>query len=161
MISQSVLEQHAFLQGLQPQHYQALAACASETSTAPGDLMLRQGEPATQVHLLTEGQVLLTVNSPNRGALPIETLQAGEPVGLSWLAAPTQWLFNARAQTPVRAVTFDARCLQGLMDADPTLGYPLMQRFLASTLQRLQASRFQMLDLYANPAAARGADGGI
>jgi CRP/FNR family transcriptional regulator, cyclic AMP receptor protein len=45
-------------------------------------------------------------------------------------------------------VTFDAACLRGKADADPELGYELMRRFIPVIVERLQATRIRMLDVY-------------
>jgi CRP-like cAMP-binding protein len=50
--------------------------------------------------------------------------------------------------TDVSAVSVDAVCLRARCEADPALGYALMQRVAQVMYQRLQASRLQMLDLY-------------
>ncbi len=66
---------------------------------------------------------------PTRGAVVIETLEAGEVVGWSWLFAPYRWHFDARALSLVRATSFDGACLRGKAESDPKLGYALMSRF--------------------------------
>jgi len=37
-------------------------------------------------------------------------------------------------------------------DTDPALGYEFMQRFAAVMVERLQATRLQLLDVYGNGA---------
>jgi CRP/FNR family transcriptional regulator, cyclic AMP receptor protein len=88
------------------------------------------------------------VSSPTAGAVIIETLQAGEIVGFSWLIPPYRMQFDARAVGPVRAFVFDAVCLRGKCDLDPRLGYEMMKRISAGMLSRLQATRLQLLDVY-------------
>jgi hypothetical protein len=48
----------------------------------------------------------------------------------------------------VSAVAFDATCLRTKCDSDPRLGYRLTQGFARVMLERLQSSRFRMLDIY-------------
>jgi len=48
----------------------------------------------------------------------------------------------------VLAVRMDGACLRGKCDADPRLGYELMQRFAGLMTSRLQATRLQLLDVY-------------
>ncbi len=66
---------------------------------------------------------------PARGPVTIETLEAGEVLGWSWLFPPYRWHLDARALTTVRATAFDGACLRGKCEADPALGYELMSRF--------------------------------
>jgi hypothetical protein len=42
----------------------------------------------------------------------------------------------------------DGQCLRAKCEADHDLGYALMQRFAQVVVQRLQATRLQLLDLY-------------
>jgi hypothetical protein len=45
-------------------------------------------------------------------------------------------------------VEFDGACLRGKCDADPQLGYVLLTRFTQVLVERLQATRFQLMDVY-------------
>ncbi|NTW35947.1 MAG: Crp/Fnr family transcriptional regulator, partial [Syntrophobacteraceae bacterium] len=50
---------------------------------------------------------------------------------------------------------FNAVCLRAACDQDHDLGYDLMKRFARLMVERLNAARFQLLDVYANPASGR------
>ena len=52
----------------------------------------------------------------------------------------------------MRAIAFDGACLRGKCEADHELGYELMQRFAPVLVERLQATRLQLLDVYGNAA---------
>ena len=56
--------------------------------------------------------------------------------------------FDVRALTPVRAFQLDGVCLRDKCDQDPRFGYELMQRFAQIAVQRLQATRLRLLDMY-------------
>jgi hypothetical protein len=49
-------------------------------------------------------------------------------------------------------VAFDGACLRGKCENDHELGYELMRRFAAVLIERLQATRFQLLDVYGHVA---------
>ena len=55
-------------------------------------------------------------------------------------------------------VAFDATCLRGKADEDPELGYELMRRFIPVIVERLQATRVRMLDVYGHVGRADGRD---
>ena len=61
---------------------------------------------------------------------------------------PSAVHLDARALGPVHVVAFDAACLRGKADDDPALGYELMRRFIPVIVERLQATRVQLLDVY-------------
>jgi hypothetical protein len=61
---------------------------------------------------------------------------------------------DARALGPVHVVVFDAACLRGKADEDPVLGYELMRRFVPVIVERLQATRVRLLDVYGHVGAS-------
>ena len=48
----------------------------------------------------------------------------------------------------MHAIAFDGACLRGKCEADPQLGYDLMKLFAAVIVERLQATRLRLLDVY-------------
>ncbi|HYM55894.1 MAG TPA: cyclic nucleotide-binding domain-containing protein [Solirubrobacteraceae bacterium] len=134
--------------GLAPAQLELIAGCGVNEHFAAGDQLFREGGPADRFFLIREGAVALEIDAPGRGALVIETLHEGEVAGWSWLFEPYRWQFDARATAPTRVVAFDGACLRGKCEADHELGYELMRRFAASLIDRLQATRLQLLDVY-------------
>jgi CRP/FNR family transcriptional regulator, cyclic AMP receptor protein len=94
--------------------------------------------------------VTLETFVPGRGGLTVQTVDEGDVVGWSWLFPPYRWHFDARALDSVRAVAFDGACLRRKCDEDNSLGYELLGRFSPVMLERLQATRMQLLDVYGN-----------
>jgi CRP-like cAMP-binding protein len=134
--------------GLPPERIELLAACGVNVHFESGEMLFREGDPADTFFLLREGAIALETYVPSRGPAVIETLDAGEVVGWSWLFPPYKWHFDARAAQFVRAIAFDAACLRGKIDADPVLGFQLMSRFAQVLIDRLQWTRVQLLDVY-------------
>jgi len=139
--------------GLAPEHLAVIAGCASNEHFAAGARLFGEGDPADRFFLIRKGALALEVDAPGRGALVIETLHEGEVVGWSWLFEPYRWQFDGRASELTRVVSFDGACLRGKCEADHELGYQLMRRFAASLIERLQATRLQLLDVYGHGRA--------
>ena len=139
--------------GLDARFAEQLAGCAATAGFAPGQPVFREGTPADVFYVIRRGRIALELFVPGRGSLTIETLEPGEVVGWSWLFPPYVWHFDARAVSAVRAVAVDGACLRGKCDDDPALGYELMRRFSAVMIERLQATRLRLLDLYGRPDA--------
>jgi CRP-like cAMP-binding protein len=133
---------------------QLVAGCGVNEHVAAGAYLFREGEPAERFFLIRNGTVALEVVTPGRGAVVIETLHPGDVVGWSWLFAPYRWQFDGRAVVPTRTIAFDGLCLRTKCDADHDLGYELMRRFAAVAVERLQATRLQLLDVYASPVGS-------
>lgn len=142
------LEAHPFMAGLDAPTTAFLAGCARRERFRPGAFLLREGTPADRVYLLHAGQVSLEVHTTSRGTLQLETLGAGDVLGLSWLLDSARSHLDARAVEPVSAFVFDAACLRARMDEDHDVGYALARRLLALAVKRLERVRLQRLDLY-------------
>jgi len=134
--------------GLEPAQLDLVAGCGSNVGFEEGEYLFREGGHADTFFLLRHGSVALELFTPPRGSLTIETLEAGEVVGWSWLFAPYSWHFDARATSLVRATAFDGVCLRGKCDDDPALGYALLSRFASVMIDRLQMTRIRLLDVY-------------
>jgi CRP/FNR family cyclic AMP-dependent transcriptional regulator len=145
---EDVLSEARFLEGLSPGELKLLAGCASNAHFDEGEYLVREGDPADTFYLLRQGTVALETFVPTRGPVVIETIEAGEVLGWSWLFPPYHWHFDARASTVVRATGFDGTCLRTKCEDDPALGYDLMSRFAQVLIERLQATRLRLLDVY-------------
>jgi len=135
--------------GLEPAALALVAGCGSNVRFREDELLFRDGDAADTFFVLRHGRVALETFVPTRGAVTIETLDAGEVLGWSWLFPPYRWHFDARALSLVRATRFDGACLRAKCEADPRLGYELMSRFAQIVVDRLQATRLRLLDVYA------------
>ena len=146
---------HPFFAELAPKHLALIAGCGSNVHFERDQYVIREGETADTFYVLRTGRVRLETAAPQHAPVAIETIEAGEVLGWSWLFPPFRWHFSGRVLEPVRAISLDGACLRGKCDSDPAFGYELMRRFTAIVIERLQATRLQLLDLYAQPA--RGA----
>jgi CRP-like cAMP-binding protein len=144
----AILRDAPVFHGLEPGQLELIAGCASNIHFESGELLFREGDAADTFYLVRHGSVALEMFVPARGPAMIETLEAGEVVGWSWLFPPYRWHFDARALTPVRATVFDAACLRRKCEADAALGYALISRFAQVMIERLQWTRLRLLDLY-------------
>ena len=62
---------------------------------------------------------------------------------------PISGVFDARIVDNTRAIALDGKCLRAKCEEDHDLGYELLKRFAHIVTQRLQATRMQLLDVYA------------
>jgi CRP-like cAMP-binding protein len=143
-----ILRGHPFFAEMDGASCDFLAGCAAHAEFGAGDYLFHAGAAADRFYLLRAGRVALETKAPGRGAVAFQTLEPGEIVGVSWLVPPYRWSYDARAVAPTRAVALDAACLRDRCEADPRLGYALMKRFVPVLVERLQATRLQILDVY-------------
>jgi CRP/FNR family transcriptional regulator, cyclic AMP receptor protein len=135
---------HPFLHGLTPRHLEVLAEYAMKSHFKSGDLIFEEGDPANRFYLLTRGKVLLESSSDGE-AVPIQTIGPDEVLGWSWLFPPYYWHFDARAVEPTDAIFFYGTRLRELCEEDHDLGYELLNRTANLLIDRLMATRRELL----------------
>jgi CRP/FNR family transcriptional regulator, cyclic AMP receptor protein len=143
-----ILAEHPFLKGLDSRYLQVIVGCASNVRFDAGGLIFREGEEANQFYIIRHGRVALQIFAPERGPITIDTLSPGDVLGWSWLFPPYRWHFDAKALELTRAIALDGTCLRSKCEDDHGLGYELVKRFAHVLMQRLQATRLQLLDVY-------------
>jgi CRP/FNR family cyclic AMP-dependent transcriptional regulator len=144
-----ILAEHPFLQGLDKHHLELLVGCARNVRFEAGKFLFREGEQANSFYIIRHGRVAVEIFAPQKGPITIETVVEGDVLGWSWLVPPYNWRFDARAMEMTRAVALDGVCLRNKCETDHDLGYELMKRFANIIDRRLQATRLQLLDIYA------------
>jgi CRP/FNR family transcriptional regulator, cyclic AMP receptor protein len=147
-----IVKEHPFFAGMPNAFSELVSGCAKNVQFGAGHYLFHEGEPADWFYLLRHGRVALQVTAPGRGAVTFQTMAEGEIVGLSWLIPPYRWTYDAKAIELTRAIAMDAKCLRQKCEADHDLGYEMMKRFMPVLIQRLQATRLQILDVYGTPA---------
>jgi len=149
---EAIILSHPFFEEIEPAQVNHLVECASHIRFHAEDILFRAGDSADHFYIIKEGKISLDVSVPGRGSVSIQTIYGGDVIGWSWLFPPYEWQFDARAMQDTQAVAFDGRSLRELCASDHEIGYQLMQRFAQVIAQRLQATRLQLLDIYAPQA---------
>ena len=145
-----LLDEVPALRALSPDHRAAIAGCTRNRVYDRGAVLLREGGPADEFFVIRRGLVGVETEVPGRGAVTLETLDAGDVLGWSWLLPPYRSAFGARSLATTRVLAVDGACLRGKCDADPALGYDLLKVLAAVFAERLQDTRLRLLDLYGN-----------
>ncbi|MDP3063706.1 MAG: cyclic nucleotide-binding domain-containing protein [Chloroflexota bacterium] len=147
-----VLAAHPFLKGLAPHHVSVLMGCASNVRFDAGQFLFHEGKEANHFYIVRHGRVALEIAAPGRSPIIVQTIGVGEVLGWSWLLPPYRWHFDARAVELTRAIALDGSCLRTKCEQDHDLGYELLKRFTAEVVDRLQATRLQLLEVYGTPS---------
>jgi CRP-like cAMP-binding protein len=142
---------HPFAAALSEEHRALVAGCARNVSFNADAMLCVEGESADTFYLLRRGHVSIEVHQAGDGPIVIETVGPGDAVGWSWLVPPYRWTFDARATVPVGALAIDGACLRSKALEDPSLGFALLSLVSQELLERLQATRIRLLDLYGRP----------
>jgi len=143
-----ILAQHPFLKELEPRHLKILVGCASNVRFNAGQILFHEGEEANQFYMIRQGKVAIETLAPELGPITVQTVGEGDVLGWSWLIPPYRWRFSARAVELTRAIALDGKCLRQKSEEDHDLGYELLKRFSGIIVERLEATRLQLLDVY-------------
>jgi CRP/FNR family transcriptional regulator, cyclic AMP receptor protein len=144
-----IIAEHQFFAGLESYYTELLTGCASNVRFAAGSYIFKEGEDANSFYLIRTGKVALEILPPQSRPITVETLIEGDILGWSWLLPPYIWSFHAHALQDTRAIALDGKCLRGKCEQNHDLGYEVLKRFAQIMARRLQATRFQLLDMYA------------
>jgi CRP-like cAMP-binding protein len=139
------LAAHPFLKGMSPHHIELLALCAMPTEFDDGQMVLREGEPASGFYLIETGTIALEAKAEDGKRVVIDTVSGGEPLGWSWLFPPYLWSFDARATQPCTAICLSGLLLRQHRDDDLTLSHELHRRASEVMVRRLQAARNKLV----------------
>jgi len=142
------IRKHPFLDGMNESLVGTLASCASNVVLPAGAYIFREGEEARVFYLIRTGKITLKIHAGEKGPIGIQTVSPGEVLGWSWLISPYRWHFDAFAIEEARAFALDATCLKSKCEADHSFGYEMLRRFSEVLGRRLEATRYQLLDVY-------------
>ena len=139
MVNLDTLEKVEVFKDLDDRRLSSVSECCTEMAFQRGEGIFKAGEEARHLWAVAEGRVKLD-------AEPASTLQANEVserevFGWPSLVRPHTYRFSASCATrSTRVIRIDSRCLQGLFEKDPELGYRVMSRLL-----RVMEDRFHQL----------------
>ena len=142
------IKTHPFLEGINPHFHHFFADCATLLRVNRDRQIFREGGDADHFYLIRSGKVILETFVPGCGMVTIQTLNAGEPLGWSWLFPPHEWHFSATAGEPTELIAFEAASLREKAEENRDFSNELVTRVAKILLERLQATRIQLIDLY-------------
>lgn len=140
---------HPFLAGLNEQQIAILADCAELKSFVGDEMIFRAGDPARGFYLLESGGIAV---EDGGGSVTIDTVNAGEPLGWSWIFEPYVCQYGARATQPTTTIFIDALRLAEHRGGDLTLGHELFKRMSQVMVRRLTAARQKLVEAAAAKA---------
>lgn len=151
MVSPKHLRQYDLFDFMGESELESVAAIAEENEYRKGDVIIESGQPAETFYFLAEGNVayyyvVTTENDPYyKKEYHISDINAGELFGISALIEPYKYTATLRVDKPSRVIEIKASDLRSLCDADPKLAYGLMQAVAKASIERLQATRIQLI----------------
>ena len=148
---ETVIANHPFTKDLNPRFLHLLNECATFERFAADQQIFRENFEADRFYLIHCGRVALQTFIPGTGVTTIQTIGPGEALGWSWLYGPNRWHFTATAVEPVEAASLCAQSLRDRMEENHEFGYEIAMRVGRLILERLQATRLRLLEMYGTP----------
>jgi CRP/FNR family transcriptional regulator, cyclic AMP receptor protein len=141
-----IIRSHPFWEGFNPRHFPILNKCAGFAKFGVDQPILHAGVDADRFYLICRGRVALETFVPGKGAITMETLDAGEALGWSWFYPPCRWHFSACSLDRTETVAFGASQLRNYAAENHDFGYQLATRVGQVVWQRLRAARLQLVN---------------
>ena len=151
MVSPKHLRRYDLFDFMGDKELEAVAAIAVEKEYQKGDVIIESSQPAEKFYFLAEGSVayyyvVTTENDPYyKKEFHIHDINAGEIFGISALIEPYKYTATLRVDKTSRVIEIVASDLRSLCDADPKLAYGLMQAVAKASIERLEATRIQLI----------------
>jgi glutaminase len=128
------LASHTLSAGLTGEQLADLAGLVTPKPFAEGEVIVSQGEPATDIYLLIAGEVEVSTTSPDGGRRRLSTLTAGMVFGESAITNQALRTAEVRAVTRAETLVLDA---DQLAKAEPGLRSALLSALLATAHEAL------------------------
>ena len=129
-----------------------LEGLARTASYPAGAEILREGDPTSDLGVITRGRVAVRLRVPERGPTTILTVEEGDIIGWSVLVPPNRATSSVVALVPTDLLLIDGAGLRAALDADPVLAAAVYRSLLEALSNRLTGTRMQLLDLFSRPA---------
>jgi glutaminase len=129
------LADHRLFVGLEPEALARIEPVLGCLTFGAGETLLRRGEPASEILLLVEGQVSLTVPHPEIGTRRLSTLSAGMTVGEAAFVMDAARTTDARADRAGTAYVLPSAVLRALDDTDPAAKTVLLRNLLTGAYE--------------------------
>jgi CRP/FNR family cyclic AMP-dependent transcriptional regulator len=145
---EELIRTHPFTRGMKAEHLKEMIHNGMLLQFNAGDSIFGEGDVANRFYLIESGAVVLEAPLKDHSVIPLQVIGAGDVLGWSWLFSPYYWHFDARALQPTRAIFFYGTRLREACEENHALGYDLMKRMIRIVIQRLQATRKQLVDAH-------------
>jgi len=144
MISPERLRRFPHSAGAAYELLQDLAVHAESCDFEAGDIIFAEGNPATHLMFLEEGEVDIVFRLGDDREVVVDTLVAGDTLSWSALIEPHTISATALASKDGRLIRVEAETLRRVCDEQPAVGARVMAEVAKVLRSRLIAMRVQL-----------------
>jgi CRP/FNR family cyclic AMP-dependent transcriptional regulator len=143
---ESVLRDHAFIQGLTAEQVTRLASVATKAVFQENEIIFADREHSSAFYFLVTGSVAIELRAA-RYAVCVQALGPGQVFGWSALLDRQDTLFQVRAREETQALRIEGEKLKALCREDPKLCADLLQRTLNVVASRVRATEERFAEM--------------
>lgn len=141
------LDSHELLRDLDDAELARLIPQLGFLSANAGTIVVREGEPAAEIFLVTKGELSVLLQPPGRPALRLATLAGGMTFGeIAYVDRSTRSA-DVRADSDVECRTLTFATLDSLLTTEPQLHAKLLRNLVRVVVSRLRSSDAQVAEL--------------
>lgn len=146
MVSPELIRRFPFFSNFSMDQIIFLAKIAEEESVQREHYFNHEGEEINSLYLILEGEIILVTSLPQKDReVTLNSLGPGDVFGWSAMVPPYTATAAAKAVSPSRVVSFDARELRKKSDEDCQFGYLMMIKIAQVIRDRLNSLRIETL----------------
>lgn len=141
------LAEFPFFDDISPEVLKRLAEVAEEQRLRAGEVIFREGQSATHLHFLLEGEIALRVAIMTKPT-SVTVSYVNQPYqcfGWSGLVPPHYYTATAYCETDCKILAIPADVMMEALEAHPRDGFKIMQRLAELISYRLRNSRDALL----------------
>ena len=109
----------------------------------PGYTLFEDGEPATKMYVLVDGEIEVLFTIGEAGMVQVDRVGPGEIFGCSALVPPYVHMSTVHAKTRIEVLELDAVALRELFEDDPRLAVSIQQHIIQCLLARIVNLRLE------------------
>jgi CRP-like cAMP-binding protein len=129
---------------LSSEEMRSVSALCREECFYAGYTIFEDGEPATEMYVLVDGEIDLFFAIGEAGMVRVDRIGSGEIFGCSALVQPYEHTTTARAKTKIEVLEIDAVALHKLFEDDPRLAVSIQQYIIQCLLARIVDLRLEL-----------------
>jgi CRP-like cAMP-binding protein len=143
---ESILRDHAFVQGLSEVQVSSIASVARPVAFDENQIILADREISSAFYFLISGSVAIELRGA-RYVVQVQALGPGQVFGWSALLDRQDTLFRVRAREHTTALRIEGEDLKALCRRQPDLGTELLQRTLQVVASRVRATEQRFAEM--------------
>jgi CRP-like cAMP-binding protein len=142
MVTAAWLKKTELFGALDESQLDALLACSSVESFPGGRTIFRQGDEATRLYILIEGEIDLTVRTEEKIDFMTSRIEKeGAVFGMPCLVEPCRYNVTATCLKPSEVLVINAEHIRKSMEKDPRMGMQIMGKLASIYFNRLNEMR--------------------